>query len=86
MSYRTPQMCVMVRICTTGIRLPNMIMTQGECVQPLQCQTVMTVVLTVMSGMDPHMISGRLGWVWFGWVWSGQFYWLGQSSTVDSVV
>jgi hypothetical protein len=30
----------------------------------------MIVVLTVMSGMDPHMISGNLGWVlvksWLG--------------------
>jgi hypothetical protein len=24
----------------------------------------MIVVLTVMSGMDPHTISGNLGWVW----------------------
>jgi hypothetical protein len=23
-----------------------------------ECKTVITVVLTVMSGMDPHMISG----------------------------
>jgi hypothetical protein len=31
--------------------------THGECVQPLQCKTVITAVLTVMSAMDPHMIS-----------------------------
>jgi hypothetical protein len=31
---------------------------------------VITVMLTVMSGMDPHMISGNLGWVLLslGWV------------------
>jgi hypothetical protein len=25
-------------------------------------------MLTVMSGMDPHMISWNLRWVWFGWL------------------
>jgi hypothetical protein len=27
-------------------------------------------MLMIMSGMDPHMISGNLGWVWLslGWV------------------
>jgi hypothetical protein len=34
-----------------------------------ECKTVITVVLTVMSGMDPHMISWNLRWVWFGLVW-----------------
>jgi hypothetical protein len=45
-------------------------MTHGERVQPLQCRTIITAVLTVMSGMDPHMISGNLGWVFLlslGW-------------------
>jgi hypothetical protein len=41
----------------------------------------MTSMLTVMSGMDPHMISGNLGR--FGWV--GLFRWLGRSSVVDSM-
>jgi hypothetical protein len=30
----------------------------------------MTAVLTVMSDMDPHMISGT----WVGLVWLGQFW------------
>jgi hypothetical protein len=30
----------------------------------------MTTVLTVLSGMDPHMISGT----WVGLVWLGQFW------------
>jgi hypothetical protein len=46
--------------------------THGECVQPLQCKTVIRVMLTVMSGMYPHMISENLGWVlvksWLGCV------------------
>jgi hypothetical protein len=28
-----------------------------------ECKTVITVVFTIMSGMDTHMISGNLGWV-----------------------
>jgi hypothetical protein len=34
-----------------------MVMTHGECVPPLHSvKTVLTVMLTVMSDMDPHMI------------------------------
>jgi hypothetical protein len=33
------------------------------CTTTAECKTVIIVVLTVMSGMDPHMISGNLGWV-----------------------
>jgi hypothetical protein len=29
----------------------------------MECKTVITAALTIMSGMDPHMISGNLGWV-----------------------
>jgi hypothetical protein len=28
-----------------------------------ECKTIITVVFTIMSGMDTHMISGNLGWV-----------------------
>jgi hypothetical protein len=38
------------------------------CTTSAECKTVITVVLTVMSGMDPHMISWNLRWVWFGLV------------------
>jgi hypothetical protein len=33
-------------------------------------------VLTFMSGMDPHMISGNIGFGlgWFGWVVEVDFY------------
>jgi hypothetical protein len=31
------------------------------CTISTECKTVITVVLTVMSGMDPHMISGNIG-------------------------
>jgi hypothetical protein len=35
----------------------------GICTTTVECKTIIIVVLTVMSGMDPHMISGNLGWV-----------------------
>jgi hypothetical protein len=33
----------------------------GRCTTSVECKTVITVMLTVMSGMDPHMVSGT--WV-----------------------
>jgi hypothetical protein len=33
----------------------------GMCTISAKSQTIMTAVLTVKSGMDPHMISGNLG-------------------------
>jgi hypothetical protein len=33
------------------------------CITSAESKTVITAVLTVMSGKDPHMISGNLGWV-----------------------
>jgi hypothetical protein len=35
----------------------------GTCTTFVQCKTIITAVLTVMSSMDPYMISGYLGWV-----------------------
>ena len=41
----------------------------GMCTTSAECKTVITVVLMVMSGMDPHMISGtRVGLVELGLV------------------
>jgi hypothetical protein len=42
----------------------------GTCTTTVECKTFITVVLTVMNSMEPHMISGNLGWVLlsFGWV------------------
>jgi hypothetical protein len=37
------------------------------CTTSTECKTVITAMLTVMSGMDPHMISGT----WVGLVESG---------------
>jgi hypothetical protein len=50
----------------------------GMCTTSTECKTVITTVLMVMSGMDPHMISGTwdefllsLGWVVSKWVLLG---------------
>jgi hypothetical protein len=41
----------------------------GTCTTSAKCKTVITAVLTVMSGMDPHMICGtRVGLVELGLV------------------
>jgi hypothetical protein len=41
----------------------------GICTTSVECKTVITVMLTVMSGMDPHMISRtRVGLVESGLV------------------
>jgi hypothetical protein len=41
----------------------------GNCTTSAECKTVLTAMLTVMSGMDPHMISGtRAGLVELGLV------------------
>jgi hypothetical protein len=37
----------------------------GMCTTSAECKTILIVVLTVMSGMDPYMISGNLGWIFF---------------------
>jgi hypothetical protein len=44
--------------------------SRGSCTTSIECKTVIIVVLTVMSGMDCHIISGNLGWVLLshGWV------------------
>jgi hypothetical protein len=39
----------------------------GRCTTSTECKTIITVVLTVMNDMDPHMISGtRVGLVELG--------------------
>jgi hypothetical protein len=55
-----------VLIGTTSIRLSednhdSWVM----CTTSTECKTVIIVMLIVMSGMDPHMISGN---TWFGLV------------------
>jgi hypothetical protein len=35
----------------------------GTWTTSVECKTIIIVVLMVMSGMDPHMVSGNVGWV-----------------------
>jgi hypothetical protein len=43
--------------------------SSGMCTTSVECQTIITAVLTVISSMDPHMISGtRVGLVELGLV------------------
>ena len=37
-------------------------------------KTVITVVLTVKSGLDPHMVSWRYGWITVVELWFGSWF------------
>jgi hypothetical protein len=50
------------------------------CTTSAECKTVIIAVLTVMSGMDPHMIRWNLGWVWFDLVGLSKWIVLGCGS------
>jgi hypothetical protein len=61
-SWHTPWKCVRVLISTTSIQLSEDNHDSWvTCTTSVECKTVITVMLTVMSGMDPHMISGNTG-------------------------
>jgi hypothetical protein len=71
-SWHTPWKCVRVLIDTMSIRLSEDNHDSWvTCTTSAECKIVITVVLTVMSSMDPHMISWNLRWDWFGLVWFG---------------
>jgi hypothetical protein len=61
-----------VLVGTTSIRLSkDNHDSWGTCTTFAECKTIITVMLMVMSGMNIHMISGNLGWVFLlslGWV------------------
>jgi hypothetical protein len=68
-SWQKPWKCVRVLVGTTSIRLSEDNHDSWvTCTTSTECKTVITAVLTVMSGMDPHMIRWNLRWVWFGLV------------------
>jgi hypothetical protein len=55
-------MCVRVLIGTMSIQLSkDNHDSWGTCTTSVECKIVIIVMLTVMSGMVPHMISGNLG-------------------------
>jgi hypothetical protein len=80
-SWRTPWKCVSVLVGTTGIGLSednhdSWVM----CTTSAECKTVITAMLTVMSGMNPHMISWNLRLGWFGLVGLSKWILLGGGS------
>jgi hypothetical protein len=80
-SWHTPWKCVRVLIGTTSIRLSeDNHVSWVMCTTSAKCKTIITAVLTVMSGMDPHMISWNLRLVWFGLVDLSKWILLGGGS------
>jgi hypothetical protein len=64
-AWHTLQKCVRVLIGTMSIQLSrDNHDSWGMSTTSAECKTVITVVLTVMSDMDPHMISET--WDGFG--------------------
>jgi hypothetical protein len=63
----TPEVCKGTRLYNGYPAIKDDHDSWGTCTTSVECKTVITVVLTVMSGMDPHMISGT----WVGLVESG---------------
>jgi hypothetical protein len=58
----------------------------GICTTSAECKTVIIATLRVMNDMDPHRISGNLGWVfvksWLGCVKVGFIrLWVGHGET-----
>jgi hypothetical protein len=54
----TPEVCKGTRLYNGYPTIKDDRDSWGMCTTSAECKTVITVVLTVMSGMDPHMISG----------------------------
>jgi hypothetical protein len=83
-SWHTPWKCVRVLVGTTSIRLSKDNHDSWvTCTSSAEYKTIITAVLTVMSGMDPHMISGNIGmgncYVLVGLCQSGFYYVVGRS-------
>jgi hypothetical protein len=65
----TPEVCKGTRLYNGYLAIKDGCDSWGTCTTSAKCKIVITVVLTVMSGMDPHMISGtRVGLVESGMV------------------
>jgi hypothetical protein len=58
----TPEMCKGTHLYNGYLAIKDDRDSWKMCTTSTECKIVITVVLTVMSGMDPHMISGtRVG-------------------------
>jgi hypothetical protein len=65
----TPEVCKGTRLYNGYPAIKDDHDSWGMRTTSVVCKTVITVVLTVMSGMDPHMISGtQVGLVELGLV------------------
>jgi hypothetical protein len=65
----TPEVCKGTRLYNRYPAIKDDRDSWGMCTTSVECKTVITAVLTIMSGMDPHMISGtRVGLVGLGLV------------------
>jgi hypothetical protein len=65
----TPELCNGTRLYNGYPATKDDRNSWGLCTTSVDCKTVITTMLTVMSGMDPHMISGtRVGLVESGMV------------------
>jgi hypothetical protein len=57
----TPEVCKGTRLYNGYSAVKDNSDSWGMCTTSAECKTVITAVLTIISGMDPHMISGT--WV-----------------------
>jgi hypothetical protein len=65
----TPEVCKGTHLYNGYLAIKDDHNSWGMCTTSTKCKTVITVVLMVMSGMDPHMISGtRVGFIELGMV------------------
>jgi hypothetical protein len=63
----TPEVCKGTHLYNGYLAIKDDHDSWGMCTTSAECKTITTVMLTVMSSMDPHMISGT----WVGLVESG---------------
>jgi hypothetical protein len=62
MTAHTPEVCKGTHLYNRYLAIKNDRDSWGMCITSAECKTVITAMLTVMSDMDPHMISGtRVG-------------------------
>jgi hypothetical protein len=65
----TPEVCKGTCLYNGYLAIKDDRDSWGMCTTSTECKTIITAMLTVMSGMDPHMISGtRVGLVELGLV------------------
>jgi hypothetical protein len=65
----TPEVCKGTHLYNGYLATKDNCDSWGMCTTSVECKTVITAMLTIMSGMDPHMISGtRVGLVELGLV------------------